>query len=71
MFHPLPGDDFREADGHVLMIVCFQEAEPDAPQHRERQSWIVDLTGDPPKVLRQGAITLDQLRAVVPSIAVA
>jgi ketosteroid isomerase-like protein len=39
-------DDFREADGHVLMIVCFHEGDPEAPQRQERQSWIVDLNGD-------------------------
>jgi L-threonylcarbamoyladenylate synthase len=31
-------------------------------------STIVDLTGDVPKVLRAGAITLEQLRAVVPDL---
>lgn len=36
-------DDFREAEGHVLMIVCFNEGDPDAPQREERQSWIADI----------------------------
>jgi L-threonylcarbamoyladenylate synthase len=31
-------------------------------------STIVDLTGEAPQVLRQGAISLDQLRAVVPDV---
>src|SRR4051812_29649987 len=37
-------DDFREADGHVMMIVCFHEGDPGAQQREERQSWIVDVT---------------------------
>ena len=36
-------DDFREADGHVLMIVCFHEGDPGSQQREERQSWIVDV----------------------------
>ncbi|MCA9294969.1 MAG: threonylcarbamoyl-AMP synthase [Phycisphaerales bacterium] len=32
------------------------------------ESTVVDLTSDPPVVLRPGAITLEQLRAVVPTI---
>jgi ketosteroid isomerase-like protein len=39
-------DDFREADGHVLMIVCFHEGDADAPQREERQSWIADVNLD-------------------------
>jgi ketosteroid isomerase-like protein len=39
-------DDFREAGGHVLMIVCFHEGDPDAPQREERQSWIADVNPD-------------------------
>jgi len=34
-------------------------------------STIVDLTGDAPQVLREGAIPLDQLRGVVPDVEVA
>jgi ketosteroid isomerase-like protein len=39
-------DDFREADGHVLMIVCFHEGDPAAQQHDERQAWIADMSQD-------------------------
>ena len=34
-------------------------------------STIVDLTGDQPRVLRAGAISLDELRAIVPDVGVA
>jgi hypothetical protein len=37
-------DDFREAAGHVLMIVCFHEGDADAPPREQRQSWIVDMS---------------------------
>jgi hypothetical protein len=36
-------DDFRESAGHVLMIVCFHEGDPDALPRQQRQSWIADL----------------------------
>jgi ketosteroid isomerase-like protein len=36
-------EDFREADGHVLMIVGLHEGDPAARQHEERQAWIADL----------------------------
>jgi hypothetical protein len=36
-------DDFRESAGHVLMIVCFHEGDPDAQPRQQRQSWIADL----------------------------
>jgi ketosteroid isomerase-like protein len=39
-------EDFREADGHVLMIVGFHEGDPTAPQHDERQAWIADMSED-------------------------
>ena len=39
-------DDFKEAAGHVLMIVCFHEADPDAPRGELRQSWIADMSED-------------------------
>jgi hypothetical protein len=39
-------DDFREAAGHVLMIVCFHETDPEAPPREQRQSWIVDMDDD-------------------------
>jgi hypothetical protein len=37
-------DDFRECEGHVLMIVSFHEGDPAAQQREERQSWILDLS---------------------------
>jgi ketosteroid isomerase-like protein len=39
-------DDFRESGGHVLMIVCFHEGDPQAPQREERQSWIAHMSRD-------------------------
>jgi hypothetical protein len=39
-------DDFREADGHVFMIVCFHEGDAAAPQRQERQSWVLDMGDD-------------------------
>ena len=39
-------DDFREAGGHVLMIVCFYEGDPDAQPREQRQSWIADMGED-------------------------
>ncbi|MEA2492847.1 MAG: hypothetical protein QOJ29_758 [Thermoleophilaceae bacterium] len=36
-------DDFREAAGHVLMIVCFYEGDPEAQPREQRQSWIADV----------------------------
>src|SRR4051794_38877535 len=37
-------DDFREAAGHVLMIVCFHESDPEGPRGEIRQSWICAMT---------------------------
>jgi ketosteroid isomerase-like protein len=39
-------DDFREAGGNVLMVVCFHEGDPDAPHRQERQSWVVAMSDD-------------------------
>jgi ketosteroid isomerase-like protein len=39
-------DDFREAGGHVLMIVCFHEADPDTSRREQRQSWIADVNDE-------------------------
>jgi ketosteroid isomerase-like protein len=39
-------EDFREADGHVLMIVGFHEGDPAAQQREERQAWIADMSED-------------------------
>jgi len=37
-------DDFREADGRVLMIVCLHESDPEAPPGEQRQSWIAEMS---------------------------
>jgi ketosteroid isomerase-like protein len=39
-------DDFREAAGHVLMVICFSEGDADAPRREERQSWIVAMSDE-------------------------
>ena len=39
-------DDFREAAGHVLMVVCFHEGDPAAQPREQRQSWIADMGDD-------------------------
>lgn len=36
-------DDFRATGEHVLMIVCFHEADEDSPRREQRQSWIADM----------------------------
>ena len=39
-------DDFREASGHVLMVVTFHETDPQAQPKELRQSWIADVGDD-------------------------
>jgi ketosteroid isomerase-like protein len=39
-------DDFRAAGDHVLIVVCFTDADPEAPRVEERQSWVVELTDE-------------------------
>ena len=39
-------DDFREASGHVLMVVCFTEGDPQALRIDERQTWLCDMTDE-------------------------
>src|SRR3954451_23031842 len=39
-------DDFREAAGHVLMVVCFYEGDPGVKPSEQRQSWIADMSED-------------------------
>lgn len=39
-------DDFREAGGRVLVVVCFHEGDPAAPSAEQRQSWIADMSED-------------------------
>ena len=37
-------DDFREAAGHVLIVVTFKEADDKAPPREMRQSWVVSMS---------------------------
>jgi hypothetical protein len=37
-------DDFREAAGHVLMVVTFYEGDTEAPAREERQAWVAAMT---------------------------
>jgi ketosteroid isomerase-like protein len=37
-------DDFREAGGNVLMVVCFHEGDPAAPPREVRQSWVAVMS---------------------------
>lgn len=37
-------DDFRVAAGHVLMIVCLHEGDPEAARAEQRQSWLVEIS---------------------------
>lgn len=37
-------EDFREAGGHVLMVVGFSEADAQAQPREQRQSWIVAMS---------------------------
>ncbi len=39
-------DDFREAGGNVLMVVCFHESDPEAPPREVRQSWIAVMSDE-------------------------
>jgi hypothetical protein len=39
-------EDFREAAGHVLMIVAFYESDPEAAPGEVRQSWVADMNED-------------------------
>jgi ketosteroid isomerase-like protein len=39
-------EDFREAEGHVLLFLCFHEGDPEAQQRNERQAWIADMSED-------------------------
>ena len=39
-------DDFKEAGGHVLMVVCFHEADDSAPPRQVRQSWVVAMSDE-------------------------
>jgi ketosteroid isomerase-like protein len=39
-------DDFREAGGRVLMIVCFFEGAPGGPPGEQRQSWLAEMSDE-------------------------
>jgi ketosteroid isomerase-like protein len=68
-------EDFREASGHVLMVLCFYEADPNAQPHEERHSWVTDIGDD--GLLRRvisypspadAARALEGLAAAVPKV---
>jgi hypothetical protein len=37
-------DDFREAAGHVLIVVSFFDGDTDAPPGAQRQTWVVAMS---------------------------
>jgi len=39
-------DDFREAGGHVLMVICFTEGDPEAMHVEHRESWIANVNDE-------------------------
>jgi ketosteroid isomerase-like protein len=40
-------EDFRAADDHVLMVICFFEGDPgEEPVADQRQSWVADVGHD-------------------------
>ena len=45
-------DDFREARGHVLIVVCFYEGAADSSRREIRQSWIAGM-GDEDALIRR------------------
>jgi tRNA threonylcarbamoyl adenosine modification protein (Sua5/YciO/YrdC/YwlC family) len=63
---PLPrtAEEARDQLGYSVSVYLESAQFLDLPS-----STIVDLTGDTPKVMRVGAISLDSLREVVPTIA--
>ncbi len=54
----------EDLDGWIAAIVC------DDPSAIGLESTVVDATVDPPTILRQGGITLEQLRSITPSVIV-
>lgn len=56
-------DQAQEALGEVVSVYI-----DDGPRAEQQASTIVDCTVTPHRVLRSGAITIDQLRAVVPDV---
>jgi L-threonylcarbamoyladenylate synthase len=57
------------AEGALEQLGAAVEVYLDAgPSQSTVASTIVDVTGDTPVVLRQGSLTLAQLRAVAPSV---
>ncbi|NJC64266.1 threonylcarbamoyl-AMP synthase [Planosporangium flavigriseum] len=63
--HPLPrtAEEARDQLGYSVSVYLESQQFLDLPP-----STIVDLTGETPTVLRPGAISLERLREVVPSI---
>ena len=39
-------DDFREAGGHVLMVLSFHDGDSDARSEELRQSWVADVNDE-------------------------
>jgi L-threonylcarbamoyladenylate synthase len=62
---PLPktADEARDQFGYSVTVYLESQQFMDLPS-----STIVDLTGDTPRVLRPGAISIDELRQVAPGI---
>jgi tRNA threonylcarbamoyl adenosine modification protein (Sua5/YciO/YrdC/YwlC family) len=60
---PRTAQEARDQFGYLVSVYLESEQFLDQPS-----STIVDLTGDPPKVLRLGAVALESLREVVPAI---
>lgn len=61
---PATAAEAKEQLGYAVSVYLEAGACPHA-----MPSTIVDVTVDPPRVLRAGSVTIDQLREVVPSIA--
>lgn len=69
-------EDFREARGHVLIVVCFHEGNPDETRREIRQSWIAGM-GDEDALIRrvltyptpaEAARALEALAAAAPKV---
>lgn len=69
-------DDFREARGHVLIVVCFHEGDLGESRREIRQSWIAGM-GDDDALIRRvltypspadAARALEALAAAAPKV---
>jgi tRNA A37 threonylcarbamoyladenosine synthetase subunit TsaC/SUA5/YrdC len=59
----MTADEAREQLGYAVSV--YLEG---GPSESTASSTIVDVTGDVPRVLRAGAISLDELRTVAPGM---